>query len=284
MTENENRDNQTQTANNTGEHAHHHADHAHMDHHHDMSSHKAPKDRSGLYTPLAIVIAGVLIAVGLFLGLSHGSTTAATAGTQAAPSAAVNIADVKTAGDPYIGQANAPVVMAFWSDYQCPYCRAFEVGGIPQITTPAAFPDLVKNYVDTGKLKVVFKDFQFLGQDSIDDGEYARAVWALYPQQFFTWREAMYNQQPEENSLSEAANKAHIEKVTQSVSGISLAAVEADIAKNKSTYDAAMQADETEGESFGIQGTPGFIIGTTLISGAQAESQFITAINAQLKN
>ena len=99
---------------------------------------------------------------------------------------------MKTAGDPYIGQANAPVVMAFWSDYQCPYCRAFEVGGVPQITTPAAFPDLVKNYVDTGKLKVVFKDFQFLGQNSIDDGEYARAIWALYPQQFFAWREAMY--------------------------------------------------------------------------------------------
>ncbi len=173
--------------------------------------------------------------------------------------------------------------MAFWSDYQCPYCRAFEVGGIPQITTPAAFPDLVKNYVDTGKVKVVFKDFQFLGQDSIDDGEYARAVWALYPQQFFTWREAMYNQQPEENSLSEAANKAHVEKVTQSITGINLAAVEANIAQNKSAYDAAMAADEAEGESFGIQGTPGFIIGTTLISGAQPEAQFTAAIDAQLK-
>lgn len=240
------------------------------------------RDRSALYTPIAIVVAGIFVAGGLFLGLSHGSTPVS-AGTQGtAPAAAVNIADVKTAGEPYIGQANAPVVMAFWSDYQCPYCKAFEVGGVPQITTPAAFPDLVKNYVDTGKLKVVFKDFQFLGQNSIDDGEYARAIWALYPQQFFAWREAMYTQQPEENSLTEAANKAHVEKVTQSITGINLAAVEANIAQNKSAYDAAMAADETEGENFGIQGTPGFIIGTTLIAGDEPESQFTAAINAQL--
>lgn len=241
------------------------------------------RDRSALYMPIAIVVAGILIAGGLFLGLSHnGAGTAAATGTQAAATPSVNIANVKTAGEPYIGNANAPVVMAFWSDYQCPYCKAFEVGGVPQITTPAAFPDLVTNYVDTGKLKVVFKDFQFLGQDSIDDGEYARAIWALYPKQFFTWREAMYTEQPEENSLSEAANKAHVEKVTQSVAGINLAAVEANIAANKSTYDAAMAADEAEGEADGIQGTPGFIIGTTLISGAEPLSSFTAAIDAQL--
>ena len=240
------------------------------------------RDRSALYTPIAIIIAGIFVAGGLFLGLSHNSGAIATTNGIQAAAPAVNIANVKTAGEPYVGQANAPVVMAFWSDYQCPYCRAFEVGGIPQITTPAAFPDLVKDYVDTGKLKVIFKDFQFLGQDSIDDGEYARSIWNLYPQQFFAWREAMYNNQPEENSLSEAANKAHIEQVTKTISGISLAAVEADIAKNKSTYDAEMSADEQEGEADGIQGTPGFIIGTTLISGAEPLSSFTAAINAQL--
>ncbi len=244
------------------------------------------RDWSNLYTPIAIVVAGIFVAGGLMVGLSHGGT-GATAGTApagaqaAAPS--VNIKDVKTDGESYIGNANAPVVMAFWSDYQCPYCRAFEVGGIPQITTPAAFPDIVKNYVDTGKLKVVFKDYQFLGQNSIDDGEYARAIWTLYPQQYFAWREAMYNQQPEENSLSEAANKSHVEKVTSSITGINLQAVEANIAKNKATYDAAMQADEAEGASFGIQGTPGFIIGTTLIAGAEPLATFTAAIDAQLK-
>jgi protein-disulfide isomerase len=238
-----------------------------------------------LYTPIAIVVAGIIVAgavVGVDFAHPAGSTPAATAQGQTAPAVAVDIKNVKTSSEPYIGNANAPVTMAFWSDYQCPYCKAFEVGGVPQITTPAAFPDIVKNYVDTGKLKVVFKDFQFLGQNSIDDAEYARAIWNLYPAQFFAWREAMYTTQPEENSLSEAANKAHVEKVTGSISGINLQAVEADIAKNKATYDAEMTADETEAASMGINGTPGFIIGTQLIAGDEVYATFKTAIDAAL--
>ena len=252
--------------------------------HHEGASRR--RDLSSLYTPIAIVVAGVFVAGGLFLGLSHGGTAApaGAAGAQAAaPAVAVDISKVKLDGEPYIGDPNAPVVMAFWSDYQCPYCKAFETGGIPQITTPAAFPSIVKEYVDTGKLKVVFKDFQFLGQNSIDDAEFARSIWSLYPKQFFAWREAMYTQQPEENSLNEAQNKAHVEKVTSSIAGINLQAVEADIAKNKSVYDAAMQADEQEGSSFGINGTPGFIVGKTLIAGAEPLSAFTAAIDPLLK-
>lgn len=241
------------------------------------------RDYSKLYTPVAILIGAVIIGVFAMIGLMHsGSSTAAAAGT-AAPTQAVNIKDVKTDGEPYIGQANAPVTLAFWSDYQCPFCKAVEVGGVQGITTPAAIPDVIKEYVDTGKVKIVFKDFQFLGQDSIDDGEYARAIWALYPSQFYAWRTAMYTQQPEENSLSEADNKAHVEKVTQSIAGIDLSKVEANIAANKTAYDTAMNADMQEGENFGITGTPGFITGTTEIDGAQSLSAFQAAIDPQLK-
>ncbi len=243
------------------------------------------KDRSVLYTPIAIVVAGIIVAGGLYGGLAGKSSGAAETGNQAAAAAtpSVNITDVKTAGEPFIGQANAPVTMAFWSDYQCPFCKAFEVGGVSGISTPPALPSLITQYVDTGKLKIVFKDFQFLGQNSIDDGDYARAIWALYPQQFFAWRTAIYTNEPEENSLSEAQNKTRLEQVTSSIAGIDLAAVEANVTKNKAAYDAAMQADMQEGENFGITGTPGFIIGTTLIAGDEPLSSFTTAIGAQLR-
>ncbi|MBV9159924.1 MAG: thioredoxin domain-containing protein, partial [Candidatus Kaiserbacteria bacterium] len=51
---------------------------------------------------------------------------------------------------------------------------------------------------------------------------------------------------------------------------------------NKAAYDAAANADKTEGANFGIQGTPGFITGKTLIPGAVDYSQFKSAIDAQL--
>ncbi len=251
-----------------------------------MSEETTKKDFSKLYTPGAIIFAGLLVGGGLFFGLSHGSSAPAAAGNaangQQQPAQAVNIKDVKTDGDPYIGQANAPIALAAWEDFQCPFCRAVEVGN-PQIPTAPAMPDLIKQYVDTGKLKIVFKDFEFLGPDSLVDAEWARAVWDLYPSQYLAWRTAMFNQQPQENSLSAADNLAHVKKVTASISGIDVAKVAAQVAAKQSLYDAAIQADQQEGASFGITGTPAFITGTTEIDGAQPLSAFQSAIGAQLK-
>lgn len=100
--------------------------------------------------------------------------------------------DIVRPGDPFIGKADAPVTIAFWSDFQCPYCKAFETGGVPGISNPAALPDIIKDYVDTGKVKVVFMDFVFLGQDSISAALYGRAVWKLFPDKYFDWRTQMY--------------------------------------------------------------------------------------------
>jgi protein-disulfide isomerase len=241
------------------------------------------KDYSNLYTPLAIVLAGVLIGAGLMFGL-RGNNNSAPAGSGPTPAQpSVNIKDVKIAGEPYIGKVDAPVILAFWSDFQCPFCKAFETGGVPQIPTPAAMPDIVKKYVDTGKVKVVFKDFAFLGNDSITAGEYGRAVWHLSPDQYFAWRTAMYKAQDAEGDqgFGDAATidtliKTQFPKMDD-------AAIKSDITKNKSAYDSAMQADQAEGQSFGITGTPGFVTGTKEIDGAQPFSAFQAAIDPQLK-
>jgi len=48
------------------------------------------------------------------------------------------------------------------------------------------------------KVKVVFMDFTFLGNDSVAAALYSRSVWKLYPTQYFAWRIAMYNAQDQE--------------------------------------------------------------------------------------
>lgn len=233
------------------------------------------RDNSKLYIPGAILLGAVIIGVALIIGLSHGAGGNSTAGSGAGlPSAAVNIKDVKLAGEPYVGNPNAPVTMASWEDYQCPFCKQFET---------ATLPSLMTKYVNTGKLRIVFKDFEFLGSDSTADGQYARAVWDLYPDKFFAWRMAIFKQQPQENSLSAADNKAHLEKITAEIPGLDVRKIETQIAANKAKYDAAMDADKQEGENFGINGTPGFIVGTTFIGGAEPLATFTSAIDAQLK-
>jgi protein-disulfide isomerase len=236
-----------------------------------------------LIIPASILVGALIIGICLIIGLSAHSNSAAPAnqgtGTQAI---AVNIKDVNVQNEPYIGTADAPVTIAFWSDFQCPYCKAFEIGGIPQITIPAALPDIVKTYVDTGKVKIVFKDFPILGNDSITAAEYGRAIWHLYPNQYFAWRTAMYQAQDQEGDQG-FGNAATIDQLIQKkFPQMDDAKIKADITANKSAYDAAMQVDMKEGRSFGIQGTPGFITGTTLIPGDEAFSAFQSVIDPQL--
>src|SRR3989344_1487036 len=52
--------------------------------------------------------------------------------------------------DPTKGDKNAPIVMLEFSDFQCPFCAKFWAETLPQIE---------KNYVDTGKVYFVYKDF-----------------------------------------------------------------------------------------------------------------------------
>ena len=230
------------------------------------------------FLPAAVVLAGLFIGGAVIWNGSHPATPAA--GTPVAPS--VNIKDVSTAGEPFIGNVSAPVTIAFWSDYQCTYCKSFEVGGVPQITTPAAFPDIITNYVKTGKVKVVFKDFAFLGNDSIAGAEYGRAVWKLYPDQYYAWRTAMYIAQDAEGDVG-FGNAASIDKLDATIAGIDAAKVKADVAANKASYDAEIAADKTEAGKFGINATPSFIIGKQVIAGAYPYAAFQSAFDALLK-
>ncbi len=236
------------------------------------------KDYSALYLPLAIILAGVMVAGGLYLGLSH----QAGSGGQQPAARVVDVKKVKTEGEPFIGKADAPLTMAFWSDYQCPFCKAVEVGGVPQIPTKAAIPEVIKEYVDSGKLRIVFKDFAFLGNDSVTDAEYEHAIWKLYPEKYYEWRTAMYKAQDEEGDQG-FGDEASVVALTAKIAGIDAAKVKADVAAHKAEYDAAIQADTEEGQSFGVNGTPGFIIGTKALDGAQEFAAFKAAIDAQLK-
>lgn len=236
----------------------------------------ARKDYSNFYTPIAIIFAGALVGVGLFYGLSGGSATSGS-GT---PAAEVNIEDVKTEGAPFIGETNAPVTLAYWFDYQCPFCKAVDVGGVPQIPIEPALPRIVKEYVDTGKVKIVFKDYAFLGPDSMTGALYEHAIWKLYPDKFYEWHTAMFKAQDEENGGF--GDEASVFALTRGIAGIDADKVKADVAANRDAYEAEIDADRTEGAGFGIQGTPGFITGKTLIPGAAEFDRFKAAIDSQL--
>lgn len=221
---------------------------------------------------MAVIIAGLLIAGAV---MWNGSRPAPAAGgpNGAAPAPQVNIKDVKTDGDPFIGSTSAPVTIAFWSDYQCPFCKKFE---------QETFPQIIKDYVDTGKVRIVFMDNAFLGNDSITAGEYSRAIWKLYPDKYMAWREAMYTAQDQEGDQG-FGNAASIDKLNATITGLDATKIAADVKANASTYKAEMDADKAEGQKAGATATPAFVIGTQLILGAYPYATFQAAIDSLLK-
>ncbi len=183
---------------------------------------------------------------------------------------AVDISKVKIDGQPFVGDFNAPVVIAFWSDYQCPFCKRTEQEVMTQI---------YNDYVKTGKAKIVYKDYAFLGADSQTAGWAAKAVWEIAPNKFYEWDKAMFDKQDSENSGW--GSKADILALTKSL-GIDSVKIDQLMKTKVQEYQKAMDADKAEGTSFGINGTPGTIIGKQFINGAQPYSVFKAAIDQVL--
>ncbi len=215
------------------------------------------------WVAIAIIVAAVIIS-GTIIYINR-DTPAQDLNGQQAP----DISKVDTTSGPFVGEVNAPAI-AFWSDYQCPFCQKANQESLSKV---------YEEYVKTGKLKIVYKDYVFLGADSTTASMAARAVWEIAPEKFYQWHEAVLQKQDDENSGW--GNKADILAATQAL-GIDSAKVGQLMDQKAGEYQAAMDADKEEGGKFGITATPSFIVGTQFIEGAQPYAQIKAAIEAAL--
>jgi protein-disulfide isomerase len=208
---------------------------------------------------------------GIALPLTY-NAAAQPPGSEAPPAtAAADIAKVSQAGEPFVGDANAPVVMAYWFDYQCPFCKQEE---------ETVLPRLIADYVDTGKVRIVFKDVTFLGPDSVTAGLASKAVWEIAPDKFREWHKAMFDKQDDENAGW--GKKEDIIALTKTIAGTDAAKVEELMISKAAAYQQAMDADASEGATMGVGGTPSFLIGKQMIVGAQPYEQLKAAIDGVL--
>ena len=216
--------------------------------------------------PIVIILAGIIIAGAMYF--NDGRKTEKPTDQPLI----VDIKNVNVDDDPFIGNPNAPVVIAEWFDYQCPACRYAD----QNIITP-----LVADYVRSGQVKIVFKDYAFMSADSFSIALTARAVWEAYPDKFYQWHKVFFDNQGSENTGW--ATKEVINSLTSKVPGIDLAVIDGMITKNLVKYQTAMEADKQEGLSFGIRSTPSFIIGDKLQVGAPQYSSFKILVDSLLK-
>ena len=230
------------------------------------------EQKNAFTIPAAILLGAIIIACALIWVL-HPATNIPSAQNTANPSApSVDVKDVKIAGEPFIGNVNAPVTIAYWFDYQCPFCKQDEEDVLPQIIT---------DYVNAGKVKIVFMDFPFLGPDSDTLSIAAHAVWDAAPDKFYDWHKAIFDNQGQEGS--NWATQSEIMKITAQVLGATDSAKVASLMTSKAaTYKNQIAADKTEGNAFGVNATPAMIIGKQFLLGAEPYSAYKAAIDIAL--
>ena len=177
------------------------------------------------------------------------------------------------ASDPQIGSPAAKATLVVWFDYQCPYCKLFWRDVLPRLND---------GYVRQGKLRVVFRDFQFLGQDSGTAALFARAVWDLYPARFYDWSRAMFGAQDRENGGF--GNLASIQELTRHVPGIDVARVSTQMKEKSQQYAEAIVADYNDALAMGVNGTPTVVVGRNAISGSESFNDVAKLIDRSLKH
>lgn len=159
------------------------------------------------------------------------------------------VAPLTVGDDPVLGEASAPVTIYYFADFQCPFCRRFELDG--------TMDRLRTNYIDTGGARLVFKDLPILGDDSWVAAEASQFVWDRSPSSYWAWHRGLYEIQGPERSGWASADR--IVAYSSTVPGVD--AVELKAALDSRQYRNEVQADKTDGTVHGVQGTPTLVIG-----------------------
>ncbi|MAG07785.1 hypothetical protein CMI46_03140 [Candidatus Pacearchaeota archaeon] len=170
--------------------------------------------------------------------------------------------EVTADDDAVKGDLNAPVTIIEFSDYECPFCNKFYLETYPQI---------VQNYIDTGKAKIIFRDFPLSfhqnAQKASEAAECVRnqggdeAYWKMHDLLF-------------ENQADLSLEK--IKSLSLSL-GYNI-----DSCLDSGEMEAEVLADLEAGSLAGVSGTPAFFINGIKIEGAQPYANFEAAIEAAL--
>lgn len=175
---------------------------------------------------------------------------------------------LKIGANPSLGRETAPVVLVEFTDIECPYCKKFH---------DTTFPELKRKYIDTGYVRYVSRDLPLpIHQHALKAAQAARC--AGEQNNYWQAREVLF-------SISPNLNREAIPKALQSLpldQDKLLSCLESD----KFVDD--IRQDISDAESVGVQGTPGFILGTkegsegVRISGAQPFAAFDRELKVML--
>ncbi len=175
--------------------------------------------------------------------------------------------DFNTLGDP-----NAPVKMAIFSDFQCPFCKVFADDSEQAI---------IEQYVNTGKVFLIYVPYgpggNYIGPESASSAN--AAFCAAEQGKFWQFKNIIFANHTGEN-VGDYTNKRLI-AFAENI-GLDMDQFRDCFRKNK--YEDKLNEGIAEGRALGAGGTPAFIFndGAARLTGALPFDQFASQIEALL--
>jgi protein-disulfide isomerase len=217
---------------------------------------KRKKNNRPMYVlSAAIIVAAVIIAVPMAL-IFMKPFTPPNQNNQTG-----NNTGIAFGSNPVLGNANAKVTIVEFSEYLCPFCGRFARDTLPLIKA---------NYIDTGKVKFYFRDFIVHSAAKLAS---EASKCARDQGKYWEYGEVLFNNQ---SALTSEDLKAYAATL-----GLNTAQFNACLDSGK--YAAEVDKDTSDGEAYGVTGTPTFFINGDKLVGAQPYATFQQAIEEALK-
>ncbi len=166
-----------------------------------------------------------------------------------------------------LGDANAPVTAEIYADFQCPVCGQFD---------RTTLKDIEDKYVKTGKVKIVFNHYAFIGDESTRAAEASECANAQG--KFWEYADTLFNNQAGENQG--AFSDANLEKFAQQV-GLDMNQYQTCMQQN--TYLGKVQTSTQNGSARGVNSTPTLFINGQMARGAISLAQFESIAGSKLR-
>lgn len=175
-------------------------------------------------------------------------------------------------GSPLLGNPNASVTLVEFGDYQCHFCNVF---------FHTTEDKILEKYVETGKVRMIFKDYNIIGPDSVTASHGAHC--ANDQNSFWEYHDILYSNWTGENN-----GWASSENLAKFAQEIKLDMNEWSECMNNKKHSQIILASNEDAKSLGLTGTPAFfVVGqdgkTSRVFGAQPFEVFEKIFEEELE-
>lgn len=210
---------------------------------------------------VAIVIA---VGVGVWISQTNSGIGATAPNAELDASEAAPAVPVVKDGEKTLGEANAPVTVVEYFSLGCPHCRHFHEDILPKLKT---------DYIDTGKVRLVFRDFPLDGV-SLAAATLTRCVNDLA---YFAMVDTLFKQQETWHVQDGVVQVANIAKNA----GMDQAAFDACIS-DPAKKDAVIASRSEAETTYKVESTPTFFINDRVLKGVSEYDAFKATIDGAL--